>query len=207
MPDCRRSTWSLQSQWRTISGTAIRHATRSASLRMRLEMYLGRGHLWRISMWLDCWPLSTFQKRNGRRWIAESLPAYSFCRAYWLTNTMYMIDWRWHFAAPEMKYSEKGSSTQHQMLWTKRACTTTSTDMLSRNRNPHPSWRHLKPHSQPEMDIQNRKRRSRWTTNHLQCNWRTHEYWLALRRQLVKHGRRWAKVVAATLPLEGYFEE
>jgi len=119
MPDFRRSTGHLQSQWRSISRTALRRDRKSVKPRTRPSM--GGSHFWSISVCSEAWLSSTFQKRNERSWIPEPLPAYSLGTAYGLSSTSYTIHWPRRFTAPKMWYSEKGSGTQHRMLQMKRS--------------------------------------------------------------------------------------
>jgi len=131
MPDFRRSTGRLQSRWRSISRTALRHAPWLVRLHTRPCMDPEGSHLWSISVCSDAWHWCTFRKRNESSYITEPLPACSLGTAYRLSSTSYTIHWPSRFTAPEMWYSDKESGTQHRMLQTKRSWTSTSTEMSS----------------------------------------------------------------------------
>jgi len=196
MPDFRISTGRLQSRWRSISRTSLRHAPWLVRLRTRPGMDPKRSHLSSISVCSDAWLSCTFRKTNERSWTPEPLPAYSLGTAYRLSSTSYTIHWPGRFTAPEMWYSEKESGRQHRMLQMKRSWTSTSTEMSSRNRNQNSQRT-----SQPEMEIPNVKRGSHCTTIHLrilQSRRRSHENWLAVGRHLEMHESCRPKVVAGT---------
>jgi len=197
MTHCRRSTGHLHSHWQSISRTALQHTSWLIRLRTRPRRW--RSHFWNITVCSGAWLSCTFWTRNERSWITEPLPAYSLGTAYWLSSTSYTIHWPRRFTTPEMWYSEKDSGTPHRMLQMKRFCTSTSTEMSSRCRNPHPPRKNLKPHSQRRMKIPNVKQRSHWTTIHLQSQSRSHGNWLALRRHLQMHGSRLPKELIGTV--------